>query len=70
MFEPIFKSGITGSVIDEITPEFIKKLRIPVPNDLKTQKRIGKPILDAEQNISMATDLFSNAESKLNSYFK
>ena len=65
---PILKSGITGSLIDEITPEFLSSLKIPVPDDLEVQKMIGRPMFDALRSISEAVDSFSDAESTLNSY--
>ena len=68
ILEPIFKSGITGSVVDEITPDFISNLRIPVPDDSKTQREIGKHIFNAEQKISEAMELFNEAKVVLNSH--
>ena len=65
---PILQSGVTGSVVDEITPEFLGDLEIPVPDDTWVQKKIGRHVLNAIRHISKAGDLFNDAESELNSY--
>ena len=65
---PILESGITGSLIDEITPEFLGDLKIPVPDDLEVQKKIGQHVFDAMQYISQAVNSFNDAESELNLY--
>ena len=43
-----FTRGIFGSVIDEITPEHICDLDIPLPKDKKVYKSISKSMREAE----------------------
>jgi type I restriction enzyme M protein len=70
IFEPIFESAITGSVIDEITPNFIKGLEIPVPDDFKEQKKIGNQIKDAAKNIALAKKSFITVEKTIDKILK
>lgn len=67
IYEPILTSAITGSMVDEITPDFIKKLRIPVPDDRNIQKEIGKSVLEAEKKRVESMKMFADAQNKLNS---
>ena len=69
-YEPLFKSAITGSMVDEITPEFIKKLRIPVPDDRGVQENIGKKILEAEARRAESIRLFDEAGNELAALLK
>lgn len=48
--------GIFGSVIDEITPETIENLMIPLPKDKSVQERISSKIQASEQARSKALD--------------
>lgn len=70
IFEPIFKSGITGSVVDEISADFIKKLQIPVPNDKKIQKEIGEQVRKAENNITSSIKSLQEAENTINRFLQ
>ena len=70
IFEPIFESAITGSVIDEITPNFIKGLEIPVPDDPKEQEKIGNKIKEAEKNIASAKKSFIDVEKNIDEILK
>jgi len=70
IFEPIFESAITGSVVDEITPDFIKKMEIPVPDDPKIQKKIGSLIHDANKNISSSIASLKKAENSVEQILK
>jgi type I restriction enzyme M protein len=70
IFEPIFESAITGSVVDEITPDFIKKMEIPIPNDIKVQKKIGDLIREAEKNISLSAKSLKKAQDSIDKFIK
>jgi type I restriction enzyme M protein len=43
------QSGTFGSVIDEISPDFLADLRIPIPKDLKLVKELTLKMRDAER---------------------
>lgn len=70
VYEPIFKSAISGSVVDEITPDFIKSLPIPVPDDRKLQQEIGKLVQNAIKKRVESMNIFDEAQEKLNSLVK
>jgi len=69
-YEPIFKSAITGSMVDEITPAFIESIQIPVPNDRTIQENIGKKVSEAETKRVESIQLFNAAQDQLNSILK
>jgi hypothetical protein len=58
--------GVLGSVIDEITPEFLGRLEIPVPTDKRALKRIVSEIRRAEEARQMAMDSIAAAVDELN----
>ena len=70
IFEPIFESAITGSVVDEITPNFIKELEIPVPDDPKEQKKIGDKIREAQKNVASSKKSFITVEKIIDKILK
>jgi len=64
--------GIFGSVIDEITPEFIGDMQIPFPKKVKDLETIGglmNQVLDdrdsVEKNLKQAQQKLENLISKL-----
>ena len=46
--QEIFAKGVFGSVIDEIDPNFIAKIMVPIPNDKKQLNQIIKHVETAE----------------------
>jgi type I restriction enzyme M protein len=46
--QEIIKRGVFGSVIDEITPEFLGDIEIHIPSSEKILKQIGKKVRQAE----------------------
>jgi hypothetical protein len=52
IYEPIFASAITGSMVDEITSAPIQSIQIPVPKnpDDNTPKEIGRKIKMQKEN--------------------
>lgn len=54
--QEIIARGVYGSVIDEITPEYIGKLEIPVPKDDKVYKQIVNLIKTGEKERQKSID--------------
>src|SRR3989338_2177553 len=54
--QEIIARGVYGSVIDEITPEYIGKLEIPVPKDEKVYKQISNLIKTGEKERQKSID--------------
>ncbi len=67
IYKPIFASAITGSMVDEITPAFIKSIQIPTPKDSNdnTPKEIGKKVKNAERKRVESTTLLAQAQTDL-----
>jgi len=68
--QEIIARGVYGSVIDEITPEYIGKLEIPVPKDDKAFKQIVNLIKTGEKerqksisNLNLGIDLLEKTLS-------
>lgn len=57
--------GVFGSVIDEITPQFVADLRIPVPMDRKTVNRVVRKVEAAEESRQAAIQHYRQAISEL-----
>ena len=48
--QEILAKGVFGSVIDEIDPNFIGKIDVPIPNDKKQLQQIVKQVESAEKS--------------------
>ena len=59
------KRGVFGSVIDEITPEFVADVRIPVPGDPATRAKIATAVAVAEEARQRAISSFDEAAGVL-----
>lgn len=59
------KRGVFGSVIDEITPEFVADVRVPIPNDPDTCAKVAKAVAEAEAARQRAIVAFDEAASVL-----
>ncbi len=57
--------GVYGSVIDEITPEYIGNLKIPVPKDKKVYEKVVKRIRDGESARQKAIDDLTSGINEL-----
>ncbi|MCX6739992.1 MAG: N-6 DNA methylase [Candidatus Parcubacteria bacterium] len=57
--QEIIARGVYGSVIDEITPEYIGKLEIPVPKDKKIFEQIVNSIRNGEKERQKSIDNLS-----------
>ncbi len=64
--QEIIKRGVFGSVIDEITPEFIGEIEIPIPNFKKVLKPIIDEIRHAEEARQIAIQGHSQGLDHLN----
>jgi type I restriction enzyme M protein len=53
--------GVFGSVIDEITPETIESIQVPIPKDQALYKSISKRVLSAEKARSKSLSEFYGA---------
>jgi hypothetical protein len=58
--------GVFGSVIDEITPEFIADLELPVPRSRALLASIAKEVSESEQARQKAIENMTRAVSRLN----
>ncbi len=57
--------GVFGSVIDEITPETIKRIMVPIPKDKKLYNSLSKSIAEAEKCRSEALRHLYDSVEKL-----
>ncbi len=57
--------GIFGSVIDEITPETIQNIQVPIPKDKELYKSISNLVRESEEARSSSLLNFYNAIDKL-----
>lgn len=64
------KRGVFGSVIDEISPEFIAELVVPIPSDTSAQLRIAGKMRDAEMARNRAISGISEAVSDFEDLLK
>ena len=62
--------GIYGSVIDEITPDFIGSIEIPIPSSRNMMDRIVKDIRLAEESRDSAINGFSSTISYLDNFLR
>ena len=62
----IIKRGVFGSVIDEITPEFIGEIEIPIPESEKALREIATKVKQAEGAQQTAIEGFGQALDQLN----
>ena len=71
--QEIIRKGVFGSVIDEIDPNFIGKIKIPIPTSQKIYNEIIEPIQKAEQArneaILMTETSLKNLNTKLSKEF-
>jgi hypothetical protein len=58
--------GVFGSVIDEITPEFLRNLEIPIPSDEDLVMRIASEVRNAEESRQRALESIAAAVDELN----
>lgn len=68
--QEIIAKGVFGSVIDEIDPNFIGKIDMPIPTDEKELHEIIEPIQKAEQARSEAIMLTEMSMKDLNKIFQ
>ena len=59
------KRGVFGSVIDEITPEFVANVRIPIPDDSKTRANVATAVAVAEESRQRSISSFNEASALL-----
>ncbi|HNH52396.1 MAG TPA: restriction endonuclease subunit S, partial [Nitrosomonas sp.] len=64
------KKGIYGSVIDEITPDFLSNLTIPIPSDISKYEEIHDKIRHAERNRQSAMAGFGGAIKNIEALFQ
>ena len=55
------KRGVFGSVIDEITPEFVADVQIPIPGDHDTRAKIATVVAAAEEARQRSISSFNEA---------
>ena len=55
------RRGVFGSVIDEITCQFVADLRIPIPDDTDTRAKIGAAVALAEDSRQRSISSFGEA---------
>ena len=55
------RRGVFGSVIDEITPQFVADVRIPIPDDTDTRAEIGAAVAIAEESRQCSISSFGEA---------
>jgi type I restriction enzyme M protein len=67
--QEIINKGVFGSVIDEIDPTFIGKIKMPVPTSKKLYNQIIEPIQKAEQARNEAILMTETSLKNLNSKF-
>ncbi len=71
--QEIISKGVFGSVIDEIDPSFIGKIKMPVPTSQKLYNQIIEPIQQAEharnEAILMTDTSLKNLNTKLSEEF-
>lgn len=67
--QAIMKKGIYGSVVDEITPEFIRNIPVAFPKDKQVYNSIGNTALEALKSRSRATNLINKAEKEITDLF-
>jgi len=60
----LLKPGIHGSVVDEITPEYIQSLKIPLLS-MKEQKEIGRLVAESDDCLTKAFDRVNSARRML-----
>lgn len=65
--QEIIAKGVFGSVIDEIDPNFIAKIEVPIPKDKKTLKQITSQVETAEKARNEAILSTQTSLSELNS---
>jgi type I restriction-modification system DNA methylase subunit len=68
--QDLLAMGVFGSVIDEITPEFISELPIPVPKDLNKVKEISKSAGSVTKARDIAAEGLINAQEDLEDLLK
>ena len=59
------KRGVFGSVIDEITPEFVADLQIPIPDDAGTRAKVAAAVAVAERARQQSISSFGEAANVL-----
>lgn len=64
--QEIIKRGVFGSVIDEITPEFIGDIEIPIPQSRKAVAAIADKVRQAEGSRENSIQLHLDAVKELN----
>ena len=59
------KRGVFGSVIDEITPEFVADVRIPIPDDRELRDKVAAAVAAAEGSRQSSIAAFNEATTVL-----
>ncbi|MCM2979179.1 N-6 DNA methylase [Priestia aryabhattai] len=63
--QALLQKGIYGSVVDEITPEFIQSIPIAFPKDKNLCNEIGEMVKKASEYRANSINLFEQAEKEL-----
>lgn len=63
------RRGVFGSVIDEISPEYLAALPVPLPNETMTIQKIGEAMMKAECERASAMEVFRRSVSAVNELF-
>jgi hypothetical protein len=63
--QEIIKRGVFGSVIDEITPDFIGEIEVPLPKAKKISNEIAAKVRAAEDARQLAIEGYSQALDQL-----
>ena len=65
----LLKAGVFGGVIDEITPEYIADLMVPVPKDPSVLNAVVEAQARANEGRQQAASGIDNSLSLLDEYF-
>ena len=64
--QDIISRGVFGSVIDEITPEYIGEIEIPIPRSKSLLKKIAEKMKKAEESRNTAIEFLVESIDDLN----
>ena len=64
--QTILSKGVFGSVIDEINPEFIGAIEVPVPKSSRILETLTESVTEAQAARDLAIDLLNDAVADLN----
>jgi hypothetical protein len=63
------RRGVFGSVIDEISPEYLAELQVPLPSEAATIHKIGEAMTKAESERTSAMEAFRRSVLAVNELF-